>query len=154
MKRLFTLLLSAALLLSVFPLFRVGAVAPAQVLDIIRYDDGTYLEILMESAPSSRAGGTQKKSKSYVYHSTDGTSLWKFTLTGTFTYNGTSATCTASSCSVAIYDSSWYTIAKSATRSKNVAYGTATLGCNIMGTTVAEKTYNLTLTCDKNGNFS
>lgn len=119
---------------------------------IIQYEDGSYLVISIETSYARVAGVT--KTKYATYHGKDGTSEWKMELTGTFTYNGTTAICTASSCSVSIYDTDWYVISKTASKSKNVAYATAVLGRKVLGVKVDEKTYNLTLTCDANGNFS
>lgn len=153
MKRLITLLTVSILILSLFPIQIAFASQGCELLEVVEYEDGSYLEISMQSS-QSRASGSLTKTKNYIYHNTDGTSAWKISLTGSFTYTGTSATCTASNCSVTIYESNWYTISKSATKSGNTAYGTATLGYKYLGVTVQQKTYNLTLTCDKDGNVS
>ena len=153
MKRLITLLTVSILVLSLFPIQIAFASQGYELLEVVEYEDGSYLEISIQSS-QSRASGSLTKTKNYIYHNTDGTSVWKISLTGSFTYTGTSATCTASSCSVTIYESNWYTISKSATKSGNTAYGTATLGYKYLGITVQQKTYNLTLTCDKYGNVS
>ena len=80
--------------------------------------------------------------------------LWKAVLTGTFTYNGTSATCTASSCNVIIYDSDWHEISKSATKSSNTASASVTMGRKFLGITIDKETFYLSLSCDKNGVLS
>ena len=119
---------------------------------IIQYEDGSYLVISIETSYARVAGVT--KTKYATYHGKDGTSEWKMELTGTFTYNGTTAICTASSCSVSIYDTDWSVISKTASQSKNAAYATAVLGRKVLGVKVDEKTCSLPLTCDANGNFS
>ena len=80
--------------------------------------------------------------------------LWKAVLTGTFTYNGTSAACTASSCNVTIYDSNCHEISKSATKSSNTASASVTMGRKFLGITVAKNDYSISLSCDKNGVLS
>lgn len=125
-----------------------------ELLEIIRLEDGTYLEITLESVPQTRASGSLTKTKNYTYKDADGTAQWKISLTGSFTYTGTTSTCTAASCNVTIYQSDWSVASKSASKSGNTAYGTARILRKYLGATVSDKTYNLTLTCDKNGNVS
>lgn len=153
MKRLFLLLLTSVLLLSLLPSQITAASQEKEFLEIIKYEDGSYLEISIETI-QLKASGSVTKTKNYIYHNTDGTSAWKISLTGSFTYNGISATCTASSCNVTIYNSNWYLISKSASKSGSTAYGTATLGRRFLGITIEQVTHNLTLTCDKDGNVS
>ena len=88
------------------------------------------------------------------FNSTEGVPQWKITLTGSFTYTGTGSTCTASNCNVTIYNSIWSVASKSATRSGNTAYGSARMVKKYLGAITFDKTYNLSLTCDKNGNVS
>lgn len=154
MRKLSASFLTAMLILTIFPICNVYASESVSQLEIIYYDDGSYLEIVIEDVPTSRASTTKTKSKSYIYHKSDDTSAWKLTATGTFTYNGSSASCTESNCTVAIYDSKWSVLSKSATKSKNVAYGTAVMENKILATSASCKTYKIALTCDANGNFS
>lgn len=153
MKRQIVLLIVSILILSLFPVQVASAGREAELLEVVEYEDGSYLEISVQSM-QLRASGSVTKTKNYIYHNTDGTSAWKISLTGSFTYTGSSATCTSSSCNVTIYDTNWYVISKSSSKSGNVAYGTASLGRKVLGVTVEQKTYSLTLTCDKNGNVS
>lgn len=141
------------MILSLLPVQVASAGREAELLEVVEYEDGSYLEISVQSM-QLRASGSVTKTKNYIYHNTDGTSAWRISLTGSFTYTGSSATCTSSSCNVTIYDTNWYVISKSSSKSGNVAYGTASLGWKVLGVTVEQKTYSLTLTCDKNGNVS
>ena len=117
------------------------------------FEDGSYLVETIEES-RTRASGTKTGTKTQTYYGSDGESAWKAVLTGTFTYTGSSATCTASSVSVTIYDTSWYTISKSASRSGNTASATVTMGCKLLGVTIDKVTTTPTLTCDKDGNLS
>ena len=121
--------------------------------DIIYLEDGGYILIEITNEHSiTRAVAT--KNKHYTRYNGDDEMLWKITLTGSFTYNGTTASCTSSSCTVTIYSDAWYTDSKTAWASSNTAYATVEMGRKMLGVTVRRETVDLALTCDKNGNFS
>lgn len=145
---LLTLVLSVSMMLSTVAYARHNC----EPLEIIRYEDGTYLEVTLESS-YIRASNSLTKTKNYVYRYSDGSAVWKLSLTGSFVYTGTSSICTSSSCNVTIYDDNWYVVSKSATKSSATARCTATMGYNYQGNTM-KKTFEITLTCDKNGNVS
>ncbi len=149
MNRIISFLIAGLLLLSLFP---VNSMA-AENTQIIYLENGDYIvETLSESV--SRSAWERTGSRSKTYYNSDGTAVWKAVLTGTFTYDGTSSTCTDADISVTVYASNWYTVSKSAGKSGNTATGTVTMGHKIMGVTTQKITANLTLTCDKNGNLS
>lgn len=150
MKRFFTLFLVISLVFS-FPLFASATQNTNE--DIIYLDDGSYIIVTITSM-DTRATGSKTDSKSYNFYSSNDELEWKAVLSGTFTYNGTSATCTSSSCNVTIYDTSWYEVSKSATKSGNTASATVTMGRKVLGITVSKKDYSLSLSCDKNGILS
>lgn len=148
MKRMFSCFLAILLIASSMPF-----AAYAEETERIEFDDGSYFTIVIEDI-ESRVSGTKSGSKTYTYNSSSGTALWKAVVRGTFTYNGSSATCTASSCDVTIYDSEWYVISKSASKSGNSATASVTMGHKILGITANKRTASLKLTCDANGNLS
>lgn len=150
MKRLICLLLSLILTAMVFPL--VGYASENET-ETVYFEDGTYLKITID-AVQSRASGGKTATKTYEYNDSNGNIMWKAVLNGTFTYTGTSATCTASSCTVTVYDSSWYQVSKSVGKSGDTANATLTMGHKLLGVTITKKTVNMTLTCDPNGNLS
>lgn len=127
--------------------------ASASETDVIYFDDGSYITVQM-SMINLRASGTVKGNKVYTHYGSDNASNWKVVLTGSFTHTGSNATCTASSIDVTIYDSAWYVISKSANKSGNEAYGTATIGEKVLGVTVSKISTDLSLSCDANGNLS
>lgn len=147
MKRLFSLILTICLIASL-PIYS----SPAEE-EVIYFDDGSYIVITVESI-STRASGTKSGSKTLKYTGSDGELEWKAVLSGTFTYNGTSATCTSSSCNVTIYASNWYEVSKTVTKSGNTASASVTMGRKVLGITVEKETYPLSLSCDKDGNLS
>ena len=116
-------------------------------------EDGSYITIEITTL-GERASGSVTGNKVYTHYDENGTSNWKAILSGSFTYIGSSATCTSSNMSVSIYDSSWYTVSKSASKSGNQAMGSAIMGRTSLGNTVARVPVSLTLTCDANGNLS
>lgn len=148
MKRLVCCILLAALIVGVLPVY-----ATAAETESIYLSDGSYITVRVYDH-GTRASGTVKGGKEYTHYDNDGFVNWMAVLNGTFTYNGSSATCTDSSVSITIYDSSWYTISKSASKSSNKATGSATLGQKASGVTVARVPVSLSLECDADGNLS
>lgn len=148
MKRVVGLVLSFIILLEIIP-----TCGQAAELETITYEDGSYATI--ETATyKMRASGTVTGSKKYTYYSSSGTEKWNAVLTGSFSYTGSSATCTSSSVSVTIDDSDWYQIYKYAGKSGNKATASVTMGYRLDGETVTQVPVSLTLTCDANGNLS
>ena len=151
-KRLFTCVLLAAVLFFVFPLNCFALEAGKESI-VTYFEDGSYMTEKVY-AVQTRASGTVTGSKVKNYYDSDGNLDWKAVLTGTFSYTGSSATCTAASCNVTIYDSSWHVSSKSASKSGNTAYGTVTMEYKLLGVTVDKKSTDLSLQCDANGNLS
>lgn len=152
MKRTISLVLLTALLISVFPLNCFAASVDEEIV-VTYLEDGSYIvETIYIS--QTRASGAKTGSKEAVYYDSNGSAEWKAVLTGTFSYTGSTATCTASSCSVTIYNSNWYVVSKTASKSGNIASADVTMGKKLLGVTVTKVTDSITLTCDKNGNLS
>lgn len=150
-KRFICILLIVICLLSL-PLHSF-ATNTIETPSVIYLDDGSYITITI-SEIETRASGTKTGQKTYTCTANSGTVCWDATLTGTFTYTGSSATCTYSDCSVTIYENNWYTVSKSAAKSGNTATASVTMGRKVLGITIAKDTYNMTLSCDANGNLS
>ena len=121
--------------------------------EIIQFEDGSYA-IVEVTTTGARAAKSVNGSKQYTYCDSDGVAQWKAVLNGSFTYTGSTATCTSSSCSITIYISDWYTISKNASKSGNTANGSFSIGRKVLGVTVETKDVTLKLSCDKNGNLS
>lgn len=144
-----------AVLAVILPVLSITCFAQARGEETVvaYFEDGSYITESVE-ANGARASGTKTGTKTKSYYGSDGDLKWKAVLTGKFTYNGTSATCTSASMDVTISDSTWYVISKSASKSGNTAYGTATIGEKVLGVTVREVPVDLSLSCDKDGNLS
>lgn len=81
-----------------------------------------------------------------------GTALWYVQVTGKFSYNGSSCTCTSASSSAGSYNSNWKIINHSANRSGNTATAYATAKRCTLGVPVETQNTSISLHCDKNGN--
>lgn len=136
------------LFLCVFPAY--AAAQPVSEETIIYLDNGDYIKIYTVTY-NTRAANTCSGQDIYEYYNSNDILSWKAVLTATFTYTGTSATCTGGSCSVTIYDDNWYEASNVTTIQGNAATTALTMGRKMLGVTVLEKDYTLRLTCDKYG---
>ena len=142
-------------ILAVLVLFcSVSAVAyAANAGETIRLENGDYIEVTVRALPV-RAAETKSGAKNYSYYYADDTLAWQAVLSATFTYNGTSSSCTSASCSVSVYDNDWYVVSKSAVKDGDTAVAKFMMEYKSLGVTMSKDTYRLTLSCDKNGNVS
>lgn len=152
MKQLKVIVL-ALLILTMLPFSVIAAAEVETTSEIIYLDDGSYITIEITQM-ESRASGTKSGSKTYTYRGSDGNEKWKAVLRGTFSYTGTSATCTASSCDVTITDTDWYIVSKTTSKSGNSAVGELTMGHKFIGITISKESISMKITCDANGNLS
>jgi len=148
MKRVLSLVLAAILVIGVLPIC-----GNAVEIETIYYEDGSYATIEITTY-GMRASGSKSGTKTFNYYNNSDVRQWKAVLTGSFSYTGSSATCTSSSMDVTIYDSNCYVYSKSASKSGNTASGSATVGEKLLGVTVSTVPVSLTLKCDANGNLS
>ena len=152
MKRLLCCVMAMVLLAAMFPIFG-NAVAYGEEVVTEVFADGSY-ETESIYKMQTRAGGTISGSKVRNHYDSKGTLCWQFVLNGSFSYTGSSATCTSSTCSASIYSQGWYVISKNASKSGNTASANATMGNRIDGGKVNQASASLTLRCDKNENLS
>lgn len=150
MRRFFSFILPVILLFSM-----AGTVFASDntTTEIIYLEDGGYL-IIETVQIMSRSVDTTSGFTRITYNDEDDVTRWRAILTGTFTYDGTTATCTESSVTTYVYASNWYEVSKSAGKSGDTATGSVTMGRTVLGITVAKETYSLTLTCSPNGTLS
>lgn len=117
-------------------------------------EDGSYYEITILENTMTRASSTKTATKRAKYVNSSNVTVWEVSVTGTFTYNGTSSTCTASSVATKSYSTNWKITSQSASKSKNKAIAKATAKYYYDGSLVTTANKSVTLTCDKNGNLS
>ena len=139
------LLLSVCLILGIISTVAI----PAQAEEY-------YYEEAIEVIESSmtRATSTKTAKKAGSHKNASGTVLWSVTVTGTFTYNGTTSSCTKSVVSTSVSNFNWKISSSSSSKSGNKATATATAKCFYDGSMISTTSKTVTLTCDKNGNLS
>ena len=153
MKRFFTLLTMVLLVVSMLPISTFAVTEAQKTEDIIYLDNGCYITVEL-SVVETRASGTKTASKTYTYRANNGEEEWRAVLRGTFSYTGSSATCTAASCDVTITDTDWYIVSKTATKSGASAVGELTMGLKLRGITIKKESISMRITSDANGNLS
>ncbi len=160
-RRLLALLLCLALVFSVVPRAAAEDSPPAAELpedsslqETVFYPDGSR-EVTVTHILSAEPGrGSVTASKDRKYYSDSNVLLWKVTLTGTFSYNGSSSSCTAASTAVNIYSSTWVKVSEYTNHSGSTATCAVMMGKKVLGVVITFINVNLTLSCDKNGNIS
>lgn len=152
-RRIFSFLLIGALCAVLFPQYVLAVETTDNSAEIIALENGDYIVVTTEEY-NTRASQTKSANRKYSYTTSSGEVSWVITLYGTFTYNGTTSTCTASSVDVTVNASNWYLVSKAASKSGNTATADVTMGKKLLGITIAKEDYTLSLTCDKNGNLS
>ena len=152
MKKVLSLNFALALAFSVLCF---NALAVTNDNDVIYFDDGSYIVISeVEETVSTRATGTKNGQKTATYVDSDNVVQWKATLKATFTYTGSSATCTNSSITYTISDSSWKITEATATKSGNKATGDVTAKKYFLGIPTKTVEETITITCSANGTLS
>lgn len=153
MKKFIRKFIATLLFLTMLPV-NSFAVSETEITENVIYlDNGSYITIEL-SQLDSRASGSKRGTKTYTYRGSDGVEEWRAVLTGTFTYTGSSASCTAVSCNVTITDTNWYEVSKTTSKSGASALCDLTMGRKILGITIGKETINMKITCDANGNLS
>ncbi len=140
--------------ISFFNVFGFTVSASTESVEQIKYfEDGSYMITYVETS-SMRASSEKTASKLSKYYNSNDKLLWSVTLTGTFSYTGTSAICTASSVSSQIYDSSWKVTEAVASKSGNKATGSFVVKKYVLLVPIQSNDVNLTLTCSATGNIT
>ena len=149
-KQIISLILAFLLLVGVMPL----NVSATQInSNRIDFEDGSYMIITIEDI-GTRATNTRSGNKYVTYYDGSDNVEWEAKLYASFTYDGTTSTCTSANCTVTIYENAWYEYSNSTTRSGNTATTELVMGQRLLGITIAKREYTITLTCDKDGNLS
>lgn len=153
MKRMLSLLVCLILATStlVFPVTAAGSTDNEQIVVSQTIEnlgnDCYFVETIY--VPTVQPYGSQKTGTKTAQYIASGTTIYAISVTGTFTYDGTSSDATSAACKIVTYvenatisSRNAYTSGSSAVATGSVVYYGITL----------QKT--VTLTCDKNGNLS
>ena len=157
MKRLISIILSILMLVMTLGTY-ASAISESQETEYTSYttyfEDGSYIiTTIFEKSLITRAASTKSGQKTSTFYNSDNVAQWSATLSGTFTYNGSSATCTASSITHKIYSSNWKIASANATKSSNKATGKVTAKRYlIVPVQTVEKA--ITITCSASGVLS
>ena len=156
MKKFMLLLLTISL---VFYQPTTASAAVSTNTTIVKvFEDGSYMETVIEKTTTSLSArsttSTVSGKKTNTYRNSEGSALWTLTVTGTFTYNGSSATCTKSTVSATSYNSNWRISSSSASKSGATAKATATAKKYSNRICIKSMTQSISLTCSKNGTLS
>lgn len=144
MKRVLALLLALVLLLANATAYISAAEIPRSQTQLSPDSD----------SPAIQDASDVSKRKVYTLFNTNDEPIWKVTLVGSFTYDSTDAACGSSNCSVTIYHDGWEILSKEITRSGATTTVNLTMGYKILGINLLTKSIQMSLTCDKDGNFS
>lgn len=118
------------------------------------FEDGTYAVITITEETNNARANTKTGTKTYSHTAENGETLWVYRVTGTYSYTGTSSTCTSVYDSYNIYNDNWKLSSKSCSKSGNTAYGTVTMKYYTLGIATQTITRNLSLTCSATGVLS
>ncbi len=164
MKRALSLAIIAILLMNILSVstFAVSGSSIESPIDLgaaenIEYfSDGSYLITTIEPVDgiSQMSTSTKSGSKSYRYYNSKDVQQWVVTIIGTFSYNGSSATCTNSRTSYTVYNSKWKVKNATATKSGNKAIGNFTVKYYFTGIPTKTIERTVTLSCSATGVLS
>ena len=147
MKKIITLLtiVSSILFLS------LPVSALDQKKEIIKLDNGYYLETIIEETSMARAANQKTARKTANYKNAQGAIMFSVTVTGTFT--GSSSTCTKSVAEASSKNTNWKISSKSASKSGNKATAKAIAKRYVDGVAVETQNCTVTLICSSNGSL-
>ena len=111
--------------------------------------NGDYIETTIVSNINTLARSSKSGTKTEKYKNASGEVMWSISVTGTFSYNGSSCTCTKATVSTTKPSSMCSLSNKKASKSGNKAIASVT--GHAQGVTV---TRTVTLTCSPSGNLS
>ncbi len=151
MKKIIALFCAMLILIS-FPITALANDETAISSYVEYLDDGSYIVTENETRNISvMATSTKSHVKTSTYYNADNEKLWSITLTGTFTYTGSSATCTKSTATYTIYNSRWKVTSAVASKSGRKAVGDFTAKLYTLGIPVKTVTRTLTISCSNTG---
>lgn len=158
MKHLLSFLIVLSLLFAIS--LNVNAtqksIQSSEATQIEFFDDGSCLIITINEENTCTTFSTQTKSgtKTLSYKDADGNVEWKVVLHGTYTYTGTTSTCTSANITYNIYDTNWVMESATASKSANTAIGDIVAKRKVLGITVNTISNQITLSCSPTGVLS
>ena len=120
-------------------------------------DDGYYIvtTVVVENEnPITRATYGKTGAKTSTIYNADDEAMVTLKLTASFSYTGTSSSCTSASTSYTIHEDSWKVTSATATKSGNKATGNFTSKHYVLLIPVQTINSTVTLTCSNTGVLS
>ena len=148
MKKIFASFLTVLTLLGTTPVFALNEESNTQIVE--RFEDGSYIEVTIEEISTLTRSNTKKGNKTTYYKNTYDVILWSVKTSGTFTYDGSTAKCTASSVDTQCPAINWKL---SNIRSSKSGYATAK-SYNGLGMVLQTINETVKLTCSPSGTLS
>lgn len=151
------LILVLTLVMTIFlPINNISALEKNNEFAPYEYDTyGNYYEtVITYDSIFARASHTVSGHKTLAYKTSAGKTLWSLTVNGSFTYNGSTSSCTSASVSTSIIDPTWKITNKSSSKSGNTAKATATAICYLNGNPINSATRTISLKCSATGKLS
>ena len=154
MKRLFSIFVCLIVILSALSINTFAAEVKEE--SITYFEDGSYCISTITQAPNpmqpnylAASAKTKTGTKTSKYYNSDNVLCFTVKVTGTFTYNGSTAKATAASYSYSIGNTAWHFSSGKATYSG----ATATATC-VFRHTILTRTLTSSLTCSPTGVLS
>lgn len=126
------------------------------------FEDGSYIVTELEQNINngiSPLSTSKTGTKTITYYSSSNEALCALKLTATFSYSGSTVSCTSTNCTKYSYDSAWSVedvttshSNTSTTKASATANGTAVK--RFLGIKIQSAALSTTIYCDKNGNLS
>lgn len=117
-------------------------------IELLPNGDRIETELIAYEQPEG-AKATKSGQKTKSYKNSSGAVMWSVTVYGTFSYTGSSATCTSAARSTTCPGSGWTIVSSSASKSGNTATAKATARYNN-----SDYTRSVILQCSVNGTLS
>lgn len=156
MKKTITITLIIALISCILMSIPVSAKTTDNTERTIEYlENGDYIETVitddnLNSSISLYATNTITKTKTTYFKSSSGAVLWSVAIKATFSYNGSTSTCTSCSHSTTSPGASWFIKTSSHSKSGNTATAKAT-ATHTTSAGSADYTRSVTIKCSPTG---
>lgn len=153
MKKIFCVFVT---ILIIFSTSMIACASSDVVTTVEYFEDGSCIEttLIVEKGISTYATQYKDGTKKIIYKDEDGIVCWKATLTATFRYTGSSATCTESDVTYTVSNSKWKITSATASKSGNTATADITAKRYTLGIPVETLNRTITMTCSANGTIS
>lgn len=126
-----------------------------QIYKNIEYvGNGIVEETIIEETVSMKSTRTIKSGTKTINYKHGSTILWSVSVTGTFSYNGKSSSCTNSSVKADSRNRDWKIVNKSSSKNGSTAIGKATAKKYMLGVCIQTINETVKLTCSSTGRLS